>query len=49
MSGTSFSAPQVAGAAALLLQANADLTPDQIKAILVAARLPSRGSSASGR
>ena len=27
MSGTSFSAPQVAGAAALLLQANRDLTP----------------------
>jgi len=32
--GTSFSTPLVAGVAALMLQANPDLTPDMVKAIL---------------
>jgi serine protease AprX len=35
MSGTSFSAPQVAGAAALVFQKHPDWSPDQVKAALV--------------
>lgn len=34
MSGTSFAAPQVAGAAAILLQAHPEWTPDQVKWVL---------------
>jgi serine protease AprX len=46
MSGTSFSAPQVAGAAALLLQQHPDWTPDQVKAVLTDTARSVSGSGA---
>lgn len=46
ISGTSFSAPQVAGAAALIAQAHADWTPDQIKWVLVRTARQVAGASA---
>jgi serine protease AprX len=46
MSGTSLSAPQVAGAAALLLQQNPSLTPNHVKSLLSrTARLLPAGSA----
>jgi serine protease AprX len=39
-SGTSFSAPQVSGAIALMLEVNPDLTPKEIKEILVRTATP---------
>jgi minor extracellular serine protease Vpr len=42
VSGTSFSAPYVAGAAALLLQKNPSLSPEEVKAIFLNTANPSR-------
>jgi subtilisin family serine protease len=46
--GTSFSAPQVAGGAAILLQANPSLSPSQVKWLLAATGRPVNGSNAPG-
>src|SRR5439155_22276118 len=46
--GTSFAAPQVAGAAAILLQRNPTLTPNQIKWLLSSTGRPVDGSTALG-
>ncbi|HEU4433784.1 MAG TPA: S8 family serine peptidase, partial [Pyrinomonadaceae bacterium] len=43
LSGTSMSAPMVAGAAALLLEANSSLTPNMIKALLMYTAQPLAG------
>lgn len=43
LSGTSMAAPQVAGAAAILLQANSKLTPGLVKAILMYSAQPLQG------
>jgi serine protease AprX len=48
MSGTSMAAPVVAGAAALLLQANPSLTPGQVKYILTATATPLASSTGTG-
>jgi serine protease AprX len=44
MSGTSFAAPQVAGAAAMLLQAHPTWTPNQVKWVLAQTARPVAGS-----
>lgn len=46
VSGTSFAAPQVAGAAAILLQQHPDWTPDQVKWVLTQTARPLAGSDA---
>ena len=45
MSGTSFAAPQVAGAAAVLLQQHPRWTPDEVKWVLMRTARPVRGSA----
>ena len=45
MNGTSVAAPQVAGAAAILLQENPSLTPDQLKWVLVTSARPVTGTT----
>ena len=45
MSGTSFSAPQVAGAAAILLQKNPRWTPNQVKWVLAHTARPLSGGT----
>src|SRR5207248_5471509 len=45
MSGSSMAAPIVAGTAALLLQANSNLTPSLVKAILMYTAQPLAGSN----
>jgi len=44
--GTSFAAPQVAGAAAILLDKDPTLTPDQVKGLLLGTGRPVAGSNA---
>ena len=46
LTGTSFAAPMVSGAVALMLQANPGLTPNLIKAILEYTATPRPGESA---
>ena len=48
MSGTSMAAPVVAGVAALLLQANPSLTPNQVKYRLTATATPLTSSTGTG-
>jgi len=47
MTGTSMSTPIVSGAVALLLQRRPDLTPDQVKAVLMSTAQPYGSGSAS--